>query len=76
MRVVVPAAALVAVLVGCAPRDPVTYAQMECADQDGLLPGSDEYAACVELVAENPPSVLLAIGGAMLGPSEQRRTAT
>jgi hypothetical protein len=57
------------VLVGCAPRDPVTYAQMECADQDeGLLPGSDAYAACVEFVTQNPPIALLAIGGATLGP--------
>jgi hypothetical protein len=68
MRAVVLAAALVAVLVGCAPRDPVIYAQMVCADQDGLSPGSDEYAACVQFVAKNPPSMLLAIGGAMLGP--------
>ena len=68
MRAVVMAAALVTMLVGCAPRDPVTYAQMECANQDGLLPGSDEYAACVQFVAENPPRVLLAIGGAMLNP--------
>jgi hypothetical protein len=50
---------------------------MVCEDQDaGLVPGSDKHVACVEFVAENPPSVLLAIGGAMLGPSEQRRTAT
>jgi hypothetical protein len=41
---------------------------MVCADQDGLSPGSDEYAACVQFVAKNPPSMLLAIGGAMLGP--------
>ena len=62
---------------GCAPRDPVAYAQMVCGDQDeGLVPGSDEHVACVEFVAENPPSIPLAIGGAMLGPSEQRRTAT
>jgi hypothetical protein len=69
MRAVVMAAALATVLVGCAPRDPVAYAQMVCADQEeGLVPGSDEYAACVQFVAENPPSVLLALGGAMLGP--------
>jgi hypothetical protein len=69
MRAVVVVAALVTVLVGCAPRDPVEYAQMVCGDQDeGLLPGSDEYAACVQFVAENPPSMLLAIGGAALGP--------
>ena len=60
--------ALVTVLVGCAPQHPVTYAQIVCADEDGLLPGSDEYAACVEFMAENPPSVLLALGGATLGP--------
>ena len=42
---------------------------MVCGDQDeGLVPGSDEYAACVQFVAENPPRVLLAIGGAMLEP--------
>jgi hypothetical protein len=78
MRVVVLAAALVAVLVGCAtPRDPVAHTQMVCGDQDeGLVPGSDEHVACVEFVAENPPSMPLAIGGAMLGPLEQRRTAT
>jgi hypothetical protein len=68
MRAVVLAAALVTMLVGCAPRDPVNYAQMVCADQDGLSAGSDEYAACVQFVAKNPPSVLLALGGAMLGP--------
>jgi hypothetical protein len=68
MRAVVMATALVTVLVGCAPQDPVTYAHMVCADEDGLLPGSDEYAACVEFMAENPPSVLLALGGATLGP--------
>ncbi len=68
MRAVVMTAALVTVLAGCAPRDPVNYAQMVCADQDGLSAGSDEYAACVQFVAENPPSVLLALGGAMLGP--------
>ena len=68
MRVVVVVAALVTVLSGCAPRDPVTYAQMACANRDGLLPGTDEYAACVQFVAENPPTVLLAVGGAMLGP--------
>ena len=68
MRAVVMTAALVTVLAGCAPQDPETYAQMVCADQDGLLPGSDEYAACVQFVAENSPSVLLAIGGAMLEP--------
>ena len=68
MRAVVLTAALVTMLIGCAPRDPVTYAQMVCADQDGVLPGTDEYAACVQFVAENPPSVLLAIGGAMLEP--------
>jgi hypothetical protein len=69
MRVVVGTAALVTVLVGCAPRDPVAYAQMVCGDQEeGLVLGSDEHAACVEFVAENPPNVLLAIGGAMLGP--------
>jgi hypothetical protein len=33
----------------------------------GLLPGGDEYAACVEFMDENPPNVLLALGGAMLG---------
>ena len=54
MRAVVMTTALVTVLVGCAPQDPVTYAQMVCADEDGLLPGSDEYAACVESMAENP----------------------
>jgi hypothetical protein len=69
MRVVVVVAALVAVLVGCAPRDPVAYAQMVCGDPDqGLLLGSDEHVACVKSVAENAPSVLLAIGGAMLEP--------
>jgi hypothetical protein len=57
--------ALVTVLVGCASQDPVTYAHMVCADEDGLLSGS---AACVEFMAENPPSVLLALGGASLGP--------
>lgn len=69
MRAVVVTAALVAMLVGCAPRDPLAYAQMVCGDQDeGLVPGSDEHMACVEFVAENPPSMLLAIGGAMLQP--------
>ena len=69
MRAVVMAAALVTVLVGCAAQDPVAYAQMVCGDRDeGLVPGSDEHVACVEFVAENPPSVLLALGGAMLGP--------
>jgi hypothetical protein len=69
MRAVVMAAALATVLVGCAPRDPVAYAQMVCADQDeGLVPGSDEYAACVQFVTENSPTVLLALRGAMLGP--------
>jgi hypothetical protein len=69
MREVVMAAALAAMLVGCAPRDPVAYAQMVCGDRDeGLSPGSDEHSACVEFVAQNPPSVLLAIGGGMLGP--------
>ena len=47
----------------------MAYAQMVCGDQgEGLVPGSDEHVACVEFVAENPPSVPLAIGGAMLGP--------
>jgi hypothetical protein len=42
---------------------------MVCGDQDeGLARGSDEHVACIEFVAENPPSVLLAIGGAMLEP--------
>ena len=69
MRVVVMAGALVTVLVSCAPRDPVTYAQMVCGDPDeGLVLGSDEHVGCVEFVAKNPPSVLLAIGGAMLEP--------
>jgi hypothetical protein len=67
MREVVMTAALAAMLVGCAPRDPVAYAQMVCGDE-GLAPGSDEHVACVEFVADNPPSVLLAIGGGMLGP--------
>jgi hypothetical protein len=63
------AGALVTVLVSCAPRDPVTYAQMVCGDPDeGLVLGSDEHVGCVEFVAKNPPSVLLAIGGAMLEP--------
>ena len=53
MRAVVMTTALVTVLVGFAPQDPVTYAQMVCADEDRLLPGSDEYAACVEFMAEN-----------------------
>ena len=67
MRVVVMAAALVTVLVSCAPRDPVAFAQMICADPDeGLVLGSREHVACVDSVAKNPPSVLLAIGGAML----------
>jgi hypothetical protein len=44
MRVVVMAAALVTVLVGCAPRDPVAYAQMVCGDPDeGLVLGSGEH---------------------------------
>jgi hypothetical protein len=70
MRVVVFPAALVAMLVGCAPRDPVAYAQIACGDPDeGLVLGTEEHAACVESVAEeNAPSVLLAIGGAMLEP--------
>ena len=69
MRVVVVAAVLVTVLVSCAPRDPVTYAHVVCGDPDeGLVLGSDEHAGCVEFVAKNPPSVLLAIGGAMLEP--------
>ena len=43
MRVVVMAAALVTVLVGCAPRDPVAFAQRVCGDPDeGLLLGSGE----------------------------------
>ena len=68
MRAVV-VAALGIVLVGCAPPDPMTYAQMECVDQDeGLLPGSAEYAACVQFVAKNPPTALLALGGATLEP--------
>ena len=68
MRAVVRVA-LGTVLVGCAPQDPATYAQMVCVDQDkGLLPGSDEYAACVQFVAKNPPAALLAMGGATLGP--------
>ena len=68
MRILM-AAALVAVLAGCAPRDPVAYAQMVCGDPDErLVLGSDEHAACVRFVAENPPSVLLAIGGGMLDP--------
>jgi hypothetical protein len=67
MRAVVMSAALVAVLVACAPQDPVRYAQISCANQDGLVPGSDEYADCVQFVEENAPSALLAIGGAMLG---------
>jgi hypothetical protein len=42
---------------------------MVWGDQDeGLALGSDEHVACIEFVAENPPSVLLAIGGAMLEP--------
>jgi hypothetical protein len=54
---------------GLRPRDPVAYAQMVWGDQDeGLALGSDEHGACIEFVAENPPSVLLAIGGAMLEP--------
>jgi hypothetical protein len=32
------------------------------------MPGTDEHAACVQIVAKNPPSVLLAIGGGMLEP--------
>jgi hypothetical protein len=69
MRVVVLAAALVPVLVGCAARDPVAYAQMVCGDPDQRpVLGSDEHAACVQFVAENPPTVLLAIGGGMLEP--------
>jgi hypothetical protein len=68
MRAVVVVTALVTVLVGCAPQDPVTYAHMVCADEDGLLRGSDEYAACVKFMTHNPPSVLLALGGATLGP--------
>jgi hypothetical protein len=69
MRAVVLTAALATVLAGCAPRDPVAYAQMVCADRDeGLVLGSDEYAACVQFVAENPPTALLALGGATLGP--------
>ena len=62
MRVVAMTRTLVAVLVGCAPRDPVAYAQMVCEDPDkGLVLGSDEHAGCVDFVAENPPSVLLAM---------------
>ena len=69
MRGIAVAAAVAAMLVGCAPRDPMAYAQMVCGDQhEGLAPGSDEHVACVEFVAENPPRVLLAIGGGMLGP--------
>jgi hypothetical protein len=68
VRAVVMTTALGTVLVACAPQDPLTYAHMVCADEDRLLPGSDEYAACVEFMAENPPSVLLALGGATLGP--------
>jgi hypothetical protein len=69
MRTVVVTAVLVAVLAGCAPRDPVAYAHMVCGDQDhGLMLGSNEHAACVQSVARNPPSVLLAIGGGMLEP--------
>jgi type IV pilus biogenesis protein CpaD/CtpE len=69
MRVVVVAAALAAVLLGCAPRDPVAYAQVVCGDpEQRLVLASNEYAACVEFVAENAPSALLALGGAMLEP--------
>jgi hypothetical protein len=68
MRAVVMTTALGTVLVACAPQDPLTYAHMVCADEDGLFPGSDEYAACVKFMAENPPSVLLALDGATLGP--------
>ena len=68
MRTVVIATVLLTVLIGCAPADPTTYAQVVCADQDGLAPGSDEYAACTRFVAENSPEALLAMGGAMLGP--------
>ena len=35
MREVVMTTALVAVLVGCAPQVPMTYAQMVCADETG-----------------------------------------
>jgi hypothetical protein len=73
MRVLSIAAVLVTGLLGCAPQDPVSYAQMVCADQDGLVPGGDEHAACVRFVAENPPDALLAIGGAMLGPLKAAR---
>lgn len=68
MQAAVISAALLTVLVGCAPQDPMMYAQMSCANPDGRLPGSDEHAACVRFVEENPPSVLLALGGAMLEP--------
>jgi hypothetical protein len=44
MRVVVMAAALVTVLVGCTLRDPVSFARMVCGDPDeGLLLGSGEH---------------------------------
>jgi hypothetical protein len=69
MRTLVITAALVAVLLGCAPRDPVTYAHVVCGDQNrGLMLGSDEHAACVQWLAKHPPGVLLAIGGGMLEP--------
>ena len=44
MRLVVMAAALVAVLVGCALRDPVGFAQMVCGDPDqGLALGGGKH---------------------------------
>ena len=55
MRTVVVIAALVGVLAGCAPRDPVAYAHMVCGGQDqGLMLGSDEHAACVKFPGEAP----------------------
>jgi hypothetical protein len=68
MRVVVVTAALATVVAGCAPRDPVAYARMVCAGQDGPARGNDEHAACVRFVAKNAPTALLALGGAMLEP--------
>jgi hypothetical protein len=67
MRAVVMTTALGTVLVACAPQDPLTYAHMVCADEDGLLPGSDEYAACVKFMAENPQACCWRLAGRRWG---------
>jgi hypothetical protein len=55
----------------------MAYAQMVRGDQDeGLVQAVTSTWHASSSWRRNPQSVLLAIGGAMLGLSEQRRTAT